>query len=110
MTNAPLNAEKALDEFRADIRTWLASNRVPGLESVKPEPDATLHPNSPYKPGPLIDEWMNRLRAGRWLCVAWPKEYGGRGLSVPEVIVLNEEFARAGVPRLTRCLAGGLVG
>ena len=30
-----------------------------------------------------------------YLCVGWPKEYGGRGLSGVEVAVLNEEFARA---------------
>ena len=45
-----------------------------------------------------------------YLCVAWPKEYGGRGLTGVEVAVLNEEFARAGVPRVTRGMGEWLVG
>src|SRR5205814_2746959 len=31
--------------------------------------------------------------------VAWPKEYGGGGLSPLETVVLAEEFAKAGVPQ-----------
>jgi alkylation response protein AidB-like acyl-CoA dehydrogenase len=33
--------------------------------------------------------------------VAWPKEYGGAGLSPIEQVVLNEEFAKANVPTQT---------
>src|SRR5215204_6488779 len=45
-----------------------------------------------------------------YLCVSWPKEYGGRGLTGVEVAVMNEEFARAGVPRITRGMGEWLVG
>ena len=33
--------------------------------------------------------------------MSWPEEFGGRGLTGLEVAVMNEEFARAGVPRVT---------
>jgi alkylation response protein AidB-like acyl-CoA dehydrogenase len=44
------------------------------------------------------------------MCVAWPREYGGAGLSGVEVSIMNEEFGRAGVPRLTRGMGESLVG
>jgi hypothetical protein len=44
------------------------------------------------------------------MCVSWPKEFGGRGLSGIEVAVMNEEFARVGVPRVTRGMGEWLVG
>ena len=59
---------------------------------------------------PGIREWTAKLHEARLLCVAWPKEYGGRGLTGIEVSVLNDEFARAGVPRVTRGMGEWLVG
>jgi alkylation response protein AidB-like acyl-CoA dehydrogenase len=44
------------------------------------------------------------------MCVSWPTEFGGRGLTGVEVAVLNEEFARARVPRVTRGMGEWLVG
>jgi alkylation response protein AidB-like acyl-CoA dehydrogenase len=41
--------------------------------------------------------------------VTWPTEYGGQGLSAVEEFVLNEEFARARLPRLTRGVGEWLV-
>ena len=38
-------------------------------------------------------EWTRRLHEAGFLCVGWPKEYGGRGLTGVEVAVMNEEFA-----------------
>jgi len=55
-------------------------------------------------------EWADTLSAAGYMCVSWPKEYGGRGLTGIEVAVLNEEFARANVPRVTRGMGEWLVG
>jgi alkylation response protein AidB-like acyl-CoA dehydrogenase len=48
---------------------------------------------------------FERLRALRgklskkgWIAPAWPKEYGGAGLSVMEQFIMNEEFAQNRVP------------
>jgi alkylation response protein AidB-like acyl-CoA dehydrogenase len=49
----------------------------------------------------LIDErraWEKKLASGGWTCVGWPKEHGGRGLSVTEQVIFFEEYARAGAP------------
>ena len=43
--------------------------------------------------------WGRKLAAGGWLAVNWPKEYGGRGATVLQTIVYDEELARAGTRR-----------
>jgi alkylation response protein AidB-like acyl-CoA dehydrogenase len=43
--------------------------------------------------------WMKKLAAKGWTAPAWPKEYGGAGMTVMEQFVFNEEMARARAPR-----------
>jgi alkylation response protein AidB-like acyl-CoA dehydrogenase len=44
--------------------------------------------------------WFRTLRDGGYVAPHWPREWGGAGLSFAEQIVLYEELARAGAPRL----------
>ena len=50
----------------------------------------------------FMAEWTSRLFDGGFVCASWPKEYGGRGLSAVEQVVLNEEFARWNILRRHR--------
>ena len=43
-------------------------------------------------------EWRQTLRDAQMLAANWPAEYGGGGLTHLEHVVLNEEFAKRGVP------------
>ncbi|MCP3911170.1 MAG: acyl-CoA dehydrogenase [Actinomycetia bacterium] len=43
-------------------------------------------------------EWRKTLRANSLLAPNWPAEYGGGGLTHVEQVILNEEFAKRGVP------------
>ena len=45
-----------------------------------------------------IKAWRDKLAQKGWIAPAWPKEYGGAGLSVVEQFIMNEEFAEAGLP------------
>lgn len=45
-----------------------------------------------------IKAWRDKLAQKGWIAPAWPKEYGGAGLSVIEQFIMNEEFAEAGLP------------
>ena len=56
------------------------------------------------------EEWTQKLFDGGWICASWPKEYGGKGLSIMESVVLNEEFARAGAPLRADFFGDTLVG
>jgi len=51
--------------------------------------------------GQLIDErkaWERKLASGGWTCVGWPREHGGRGLSLAQQVIFHAEYARAGGP------------
>lgn len=58
----------------------------------------------------FYEDWTRTLHAGRWLCASWPEEYGGRGLSTMEAVVLAEEFHRAGAPMRADFFGDTLVG
>lgn len=89
------------EALRNEIREWLEANK----------PDTPAEDETPVmRPGEGSREWTEKLRQGGWLCVGWPKELGGRGLSALEVAALNEEFARARVPRVTMGMGESLVG
>ncbi|QFG21624.1 acyl-CoA dehydrogenase family protein [Actinomadura sp. WMMB 499] len=101
---SPIGYGEAALEFRDEIRDWLRRNAPEHLRGVPvprvPAPDLKAH----------LDRWADTLTEAGLMCVAWPREYGGRGLSGVEVALMNEEFDRAGVPRLTRGMGEGLVG
>jgi alkylation response protein AidB-like acyl-CoA dehydrogenase len=41
--------------------------------------------------------WHKKLHEGGWIGIWWPKEYGGRGASVIEQVIFNEELAQMGL-------------
>jgi alkylation response protein AidB-like acyl-CoA dehydrogenase len=90
-------------KFRDELREWLGANRPDGLD-----PDAGER--GVGAGSAALRAWTDTLHEAGYLCVSWPEEYGGRGLSGIEVAVMNEEFARAGVPRVTRGMGEWLVG
>ncbi|HEY8491272.1 MAG TPA: acyl-CoA dehydrogenase family protein [Dehalococcoidia bacterium] len=47
-----------------------------------------------------LREWRQKLSQRGWIAPAWPKEYGGAGLSIMEQFILNEEFAEARAPQV----------
>lgn len=82
--------------FRDELRGWLAAT-VPADDEAR-----RALVRSP--------RWEALLAERRLICVSWPEVYGGRGLSGVEVALLNDEFARARVPRITRGMGESLVG
>ena len=46
-----------------------------------------------------VAAWQARLAADRWVGIAWPAAYGGRGATPVEVALFNMEYARAGAPQ-----------
>ena len=86
----------AAERFRAELRGWLDAN-VPDDDDERRALVAS-------------PAWERHLAAQRYICAAWPAEFGGSGLGGVEVAVMNEEFRRARVPRVTRGMGEGLVG
>jgi len=54
--------------------------------------------------------WNEKLFAGGWICAGWPVEYGGKGLTLLQQVVLNEEFAKAAAPMRADFFGDTLVG
>jgi alkylation response protein AidB-like acyl-CoA dehydrogenase len=73
--------------FRLQARRWLEANvpRTPSPEDGPASRDYVL-------------SWQRTQASGGWAGIAWPREVGGRGLSVLEQIIWFEEYARAGAP------------
>jgi alkylation response protein AidB-like acyl-CoA dehydrogenase len=97
--------------FRDELREWLEANKPKPDEKASIEADSMAEaPRRGMGMGAAWQQWAEKLHDARYLCVSWPEEFGGRGLSGIEVAVMNEEFARAGVPRITRGMGEWLVG
>jgi hypothetical protein len=98
-----LDLGPAATKFRGELRDWLEANKP--AELVGMSSDMAQRSDIP-----AVRDWADKLTAAGYMCVSWPKEYGGAGLTGVEVAVLNEEFARARVPRITRGMGEWLVG
>src|SRR5690349_22141202 len=83
------------EAFRARGRAWLADN-VPAPGSLRDLAD--------------MRAWQRKLHAAGYVGAAWPKEYGGAGLSPMEQAILNEELARARAPQVLNAMAIWWVG
>ena len=91
------------ETFRAEIRSWLEENLPEGWG--KPDFAMTRDEKKAFN-----QEWTKKLYAGGWICASWPTEYGGKGLSLMESVVLNEEFARVEAPLRADFFGDTLVG
>ncbi len=91
------------ETFRKEIRGWLEENLPQGWFDEGFE-------MSPSEKRDFNESWVRRLHEGGWICASWPKEYGGKGLSTMENVVLAEEFARAGAPVRADFFGDTLVG
>jgi alkylation response protein AidB-like acyl-CoA dehydrogenase len=47
----------------------------------------------------IARDWQRRLFDGRWAAIAWPREHGGRGATVIERWLFDQELDRVGAPR-----------
>jgi alkylation response protein AidB-like acyl-CoA dehydrogenase len=79
----------AEEEFRSECRDWLAEHvPQPALPSGDTRDGFARHV-----------EWEKQLFEARWAVVSWPEEYGGRGASLWEWLIFEEEYYRAGAPQ-----------
>jgi alkylation response protein AidB-like acyl-CoA dehydrogenase len=91
------------EDFRAEIRGWLEQNLPEGWF----EPGFELSDAARKR---FNVEWPATLFEGGWICATWPAEYGGKGLSTMQGVVLAEEFARAKAPMRGDFFGDTLVG
>ena len=83
------------EAFRDELREWLAANH-PG-----PEPEGD---EAGFE---FRKAWQRTLADAGWAGLSWPEEYGGRGATLIEQAIFNEEVVRAKAPQVANVL--GLV-
>ena len=80
--------------FRDEVRSFLEDALAGDFVAVRGR-------GGPGDEHALFDErlaWERHLGAHGWTCVGWPKEHGGRGLSLRRHVIYHEEYARAKAP------------
>lgn len=55
-------------------------------------------------------QWQQQLAAAGWLGTHWPKEFGGRGLSLIEEAIVQEELVRVAAPQILGLFGITMVG
>jgi alkylation response protein AidB-like acyl-CoA dehydrogenase len=93
----------AEESFRADLRAWLRDHLPAGWKGHAEF--ATLAEEVTF-----LRDWQRRLHDGRWVGIHWPRAYGGRGASVVEHYILQEELALARAPEIINRIGVNLVG
>lgn len=102
ITHEEIESEEA---FRVSARAWLRANLPDGwLAGPRREPRRLV---DRFK---FRHEWHRRLYRGGWMGLHWPKCCGGRGLSLVEQILFNEEAAAVEAPPIANWVGVELVG
>jgi alkylation response protein AidB-like acyl-CoA dehydrogenase len=95
------------EAFRREVRRWLDQN-LPRELCVDDAADERVAPNRE-----IFEKrraWQAALHTAGWVGVSWPKEYGGRGASMIEQVIYDEEYARARAPVLPGYSGLGMCG
>jgi alkylation response protein AidB-like acyl-CoA dehydrogenase len=85
---------QGVEEFRAEVRDWLAENLVGDFAALKGL-------GGPGREHEAFEErlaWNQHLAHAGLTCLGWPVEHGGRGLSVAHRVAFYEEYAIANAP------------
>src|SRR3954451_11303112 len=91
--------------LREDVRAWLRTNLPWEYGRGLPPRFDDLSEEVGFG-----REWQAKLASGRWVGVAWPEEFGGRGGGPVEHYIVTEELARARAPELVGRIGVNLVG
>ena len=83
-----------VEEFRAEVRDWLAENLVGEFAALK----GLGGPGREHEAFEERSAWNRHLAKAGLTCLGWPVEHGGRGLSVAHRVAFYEEYAIADAP------------
>lgn len=93
-------ASKEIEAFRASFKEWLAKNPPPAVVSES-SLEAFVSTGR---------AWQKKLSDARWIGVHWPKEFGGRALSLVEEAIVQEELGRVQAPQILGLFGLTMVG
>jgi alkylation response protein AidB-like acyl-CoA dehydrogenase len=73
--------------FRDEVRAWLEQN------SPGPAPQGDDDAEFTFRRA-----WQKKMHEAGWAGLSWPEDYGGKGATLIEQSIFNEELARSGAP------------
>ena len=81
------------EAFRAEFRSWLEKNipRDWRDDSELADPDTKTEFERRRS-------WHRKLYDAGWMCIHWPKEFGGRGATLVQQFIYHQELDRAKAP------------
>jgi alkylation response protein AidB-like acyl-CoA dehydrogenase len=94
------------EAFRKEVRAWLSDHVVgeyAALGGRGGSGDETFAFEARLR-------WEHELAAGGWTCLGWPIEHGGRGATIAQQVIFNEEYVRAMAPGRVGVMGEGLLG
>ena len=92
--------------FRDEVRSWLEEN-MPREWTARLAASSDIPRPEAYD---FLRQWQKKLFDAGFIGLTWPKEYGGRGLSFMEEMVLHEQMALAKAPPVLNILGIGMAG
>src|SRR5204862_1738518 len=94
-----LNLTSDERQFRDDFRAWLAMNVPPPWSGENKDEHIAY-----------LKRWQRTLFEGGWAGISWPRQYGGRGATLMQQAIFQEELALANAPQLIGVIGLSLVG
>jgi alkylation response protein AidB-like acyl-CoA dehydrogenase len=89
------------EAFRAELQAWLDAN----LPDFQDQGEIGDHADDASDPVGAVrrtmarrQAWQQRLHAGRWAAINWPREWGGREATTMQNVVYSEVMAAAKAP------------
>ncbi|GAB2860258.1 acyl-CoA dehydrogenase family protein [Nocardioides pacificus] len=92
--------------FRAEVRAWLDEHLVGDFAALK----GLGGPGRDHEAHEERLAWNRHLAKHGWTALGWPKQYGGRELSLMQQVIFYEEYARADAPATVNHLGEQLLG
>ncbi|MEC8316397.1 MAG: acyl-CoA dehydrogenase family protein [Pseudomonadota bacterium] len=80
--------------IREELNQWMLENLTGEFEQIRWRGGPGDEDSSPE----LRRAWEKKFGEAGWIGLQWPKEYGGRDLSLMDFVEFNEEYARHGGP------------
>ena len=90
-----MTTQTELDEFRADVRAWLADNKPADPGFLLPETFMEVGTDQQFE---FLRDWQRTVYEAGYLGMAWPSEYGGGGQPQVYQDIVNQEMAKARAP------------
>lgn len=92
--------------FRAEARAWLRDHLAGEFACVA----GAGGPGREHEDIEARLAWERLLGEQGWSCLGWPSQWGGRGATIAEQVIWNEEYVAANAPARLGVLGEGLLG